>query len=373
MAIFDRGMVPATTSRMRFASFVLALLMVGALPAVADPRRDTDTAIAELRVAEAALHTANSNRTVLGARYKAELDSIDRLKKQRGSWRRDRQLREALAASLETAKQLEAATAEQKRAVARQEKAKQRTLTAVAAELAQPATDAARTAQLTRERGRLAPAPPAPRKIIIPDLQIDPLADPEELEQQAAAIRQSEEALAVQVASLDQRVARLDKVAELRRQHKRAGDLTEREEGQTRRGKFSNNRNGVDSGDAGYDSDPSPQEGPPGNGSGAGDPPLPTDPGPTPPPPISDQRADELLLAPTQSDMAALAESSTVLGDVIDAVAIESLRKAQASSDPSVRAAAAKKARDAASLKLEQLRKHRAAIEARARGLRGAK
>lgn len=351
---------------MRFvSSIVLALLMVGALPAVADPRKDTDTAMSELRIAEASLHTATSNRTVLGARYEAELRTIDRLKKQRGSWRRDRQLREALAGSLETAKQLEAATAEQKRAVARQEKAKQRTLTAVAAELAQPSSDSARTARLARERSRLTPAPPAPRKIVIPDLQIDPLADPEELEQQAAAIRQSEDALAVQVASLDQRATRLDQVAELRRQHKRAGDLTDREEGQTRRGTFTNNRERY----GGVDAEEDP--GPPANGSGAGHPPV--EPGPTTPPPEQPgpEIREDQLLAPTQAEMVALAESSTVLGDVIDAVAIESLRKAQASNDPAVRAAAAKRARDAASAKLEQLRKHRAAIEARARGLRG--
>lgn len=372
MAIFDRGMVPATTKPMRILSLLLALLMVGVSPVVADPRKDTDTAMAELRVAETALQTATSNRTVLGARYEAELRTIDRLKKQRGSWRRDRQLRESLAASLETAKQLEAATAEQKRAAARQEKAKQKTLAAVATELAQP-TAAARVVQLTRERARLTPAPAAPRKIVIPDLEVDPLADPEELEQQAAAIRQSEEALAIQVASLDQRATRLDKVAELRRQHKRAGDLSEREEGQTRRGTFTSNR-GVENADSNGNGppdasgDPSPA---PGSGSGSGGGPLPD---PTPPPPAVDPRIpDEQRLTANDNEMADLAESSTVLGDVIDAVAIESLRKAQASTDPAVRAAAAKKARDSAAAKLELLRKHRAAIEARARGLRGTK
>jgi hypothetical protein len=172
------------------------------------------------------------------------------------------------------------------------------------------------------------------------------------------------------LASLDQRATRLDKVAELRKQHKRAGDLTDREEGQTRRGQFSNNR-GVNSEDASND-------GGFGSPNGNGDP-RPGDPGPIgnpdPPasPPIVSDANDAQLLAPSPADIAALAESSTVLGDVIDATAIESLRKAQASSDPAVRAAAAKKARDAASAKLEQLRKHRAAIEARARGLRGGK
>jgi hypothetical protein len=367
MAIFDRGMVPARTTAMRLVLLVLALLLAGS-PAVADPRQDTDRAMAELRTAEQSLRNAAAVRATLGSRYEEELRTIDKLKKQRGSWRRDRQLRDSLAASLETAKKLEVATAEQKRAEARQLQAKQRTLTAVAAELRTPPADPARLATLTRERGRLAPttraAPAAAKKIILPDLEIDPLADPEELEQQAAAIRESERALAVQVAVLDQRATRLGKASELRKQHARAGDLSEREEGQTRRGTFRENDRfgGEDSADGGGPEAPAPGNG---SGDGGGSIPPPPSPEPAAPPP------PPLELAPTVSDAVALAESSTVLGDVIDAASIESLRKAQGSADPVVRAAAARKARDAAAAKLELLRKHRAAIEARARGLRG--
>lgn len=353
---------------MRTLLLVLALLLVGT-PAVADRRQETDTAIAQLHAAEQALRTATVTKSALSGRYEAELRTIDRLKKQRGSWRRDRQLRESLASSLETAKKLEIATAEQKRAEARQDQARKRTLTAVAAEL--PAADASRVALLTRERNRLQPAPRTAKKIVMPELTIDPLADPEELEQQAAAIRESEAALATQVAMLDQRALRLDKTIELRRQHARAETLSEREEGQTRRGTFRNARSeGFGSDDAnggggnGPPADPSPGSGGPGEGSGGEPPILPPTPTPPPyePPPSS--------LAPSVSDAVALAESSTVLGDVIDAAALDSLRKAQGSSDPAVRAAAARKARDAAAAKLELLRKHRAAIEARARGLR---
>ncbi len=351
---------------MRLVLLILALLLTGSV-AVADPRQDTDKAMTELRTAEQSLRTAAAAKVALSGRYEEELRTIDRLKKQRGSWRRDRQLRDSLAVSLETAKKLEVATAEQKRAEARQQQAKQRTLLAVAAELRTPA-DAARSAALTRERDRLAPAAAPVRKIVLPELSIDPLADPEELEQQAAAIRESEAELAVQVASLDHRAARLGRAAELRKQHARASDLSEREQGQTRRGTFRENDrfsndsggdNGQPSNDGNSSGDPSPNpQGPGGSGGGeAGIPPEPATPTPQ-------------ELAPTLSDAIALAESSTVLGDVIDAASIESLRKAQVSADPAVRAAAAKKARDAAAAKLELLRKSRAAIEARARGLR---
>lgn len=345
---------------MRTVLLILALLLVGT-PAVADQRQDTDTAIAQLHAAEQALNTATATKAALTGRYEAELRTIDRLKKQRGSWRRDRQLRDSLAASLETAKKLEAATAEQKRAESRKQQARKRTLIAVAAEL--PTAGGPRVDMLTRKRNELQPAPPAAKKIVLPDLTIDPLADPEELEQQAAAIRESEAALAVQVAMLDQRATRLDKTTELRRQHARAETLSEREEGQTRRGTFRNAR-GLDSESPGEGDGPNAPSPGGGSGSGSGGPIEPSLPPPSAPPP------PPATLAPSVSDARELAESSTVLGDVIDAAAIDSLRKAQGSSDPAVRAAAAKKARDAAAAKLEMLRKHRAAIEARARGLR---
>lgn len=347
---------------MKAVALLLAMLLVSVAPAAADSR-DTDAALTELRTAETSLKTATTNKAALGARYEGELRTIDRLKKQRGSWRRDRELRESLAASLETAKKLEAASAEQKRAELRRDRAKQRSLLAVDAELAQTATSATRRQALAQERARLAPTArvaAAAKKIVLPELAIDPLADPEELEQQAAAIRESEEALAVQVASLDQRAGRLSKAADLRRQHARAEDLSEREEGQTRRGTFR----------SGKDEQVPITDGGSGSGAGAPEPgsdPAPGDPapGPTGPPEPGDRG-----LSPTLEDRIALAESSTVLGDVIDSASLESLRKAQASTDPAVRAAAAKKARDAAAAKLAELRKHRAAIEARARGLR---
>jgi hypothetical protein len=350
-------MLPATTSLVRALFLSLALLLLGTR-AWADARQDTETAMVELRAAAAAMATAATARANLSAHYEAELRAIDQLKKQRGSWRRDRKLRDSLAASLETAKKLEAATAAQTRAAQRQDKARQQTLAAVTAELA-TAVDPARVAELSRTRTQLTPPSAASKKIVLPDLEIDPLADPEELDQQAEAIRQSEAALAVQVASLDQRTEQLSKVAELRRQHSRAIDLSERDDGQTRRGSVRGGARGdegaanVPAGDAAGGS---------GSGSGSG-----SGPGNNPPP-ISEGGSD--LSQRSGDTAAALAESSLVLGDVIDASVLESLRKAQASSDPAIRAAAAKVARDAAAAKLAVLRKQRAAIEARARTLR---
>lgn len=338
-------MVPANASSVRFVALLFALLVV-ARPAAADSRQDTDTALAAERKADQEMATAAAAKTALQARYRAELGTIDRLKKQRGSWRRDRQLRDSLAASLETAKKLEASTSAVQRAALRQRQARERAALAVTAEL-RGAGDPARLTLLRRERARLSPGVAPGKKITIPELELDPLADPEELEQQALAIRQSETALAQQVAMLDDRSKRLDEVAELRRQHSRAEILSDRDDNRTRRGAAQRRES------EGANTDASDSGAPP-----------------TSVPPVTETSGRPSSGQLDSPDVLLLAESSAVLGEVIDAATLETLRKAQASPDPAVRAAAAKLAREAAAAKLATLRKQRALIEARVRALR---
>lgn len=359
----DRGTLPAIASTVRILAIALAVVLALGLShgkARADARQETDLALAAERKADAEVAAAKATRNALDARYQSELRTIDRLKKQRGSWRRDRELRESLASSLETAKKLEAITAQVARASASQVQARRRVATAVESELA-GAREPARLAVLQRERARLAPPAARSKKIVLPELEIDPLADPEELEQQALAIRQSENALARQVALLEDRSRRFDEVAELRRQHERAESLAERDDARARRGAgVPLTRANDEAGPADSSTDGAGS----GSGSGGGAIPPPTSvPGET-----SSGRTD--TFAGNANEVALLAESSAVLGEVIDASALEALRKAQASSDPKVRAAAAKQARAAAAAKLEHLRKQRALIEARARSLR---
>jgi hypothetical protein len=66
-------------------------------------------------------------------------------------------------------------------------------------------------------------------------------------------------------------------------------------------------------------------------------------------------------------------EATIVLGDVVDPATIDGLARASRSGDPAKRAEAALHARDAVRTRLELLQKKRAAIEARARQLRGGK
>src|SRR5882762_11388426 len=82
-------------------------------PALASPSSSlgqaavtTDAAGAAVREASARIVQFGALRAPLKKRYRDELDAIDRLKNQRVSWRRDRELRDSLSSSLDTANQL---------------------------------------------------------------------------------------------------------------------------------------------------------------------------------------------------------------------------------------------------------------------------
>src|SRR3954471_19694697 len=169
---------------------VLAIA-VASSTASAEPRQPpspvavTATTETAVRSGEQRVMRLASRRESLARRYQDELQQIDQLKNQRASWRRDRELRDSLSESLETANQLSAATRELTQARVDLESARRAYLTAIDAELA-GGPPPARAQQLTRARAQLVPqVQDIPRRIIIPDFEIDPLADPEELEQRA--------------------------------------------------------------------------------------------------------------------------------------------------------------------------------------------
>lgn len=320
-------------------AWVIALFLVVATatagaqtPALTQRAQDTATAV------ERNVNTLAARRNALAARYETELRSIDRLKTQRASWKRDRELRDQLSKSLETANQLAAVTRELQQAHARLAAARRTLVTAIDAELEAGATGA-RAAQLTRQRAQYAPAVQKARRIVIPDTEIDPYADPEELEKQAAVLRESEAQLQRQIVGLEAQAKELERVAKLRKQHERAGDLARRDDDQPRRGTPAGARGGTAAEDSAA----------PTSGS--------------PPPQSGDTR--DPVPSSVESD------APVVLQDVVDPATIDSLQKAQRSGDPAQRAAAAKRARDAVAARLAQLRAKRAAIEARAKKLRG--
>src|SRR5690348_10154716 len=96
--------------------WLVLTLMVVSVSARAQANQQSTAATngAELVASGAEQQVAHlaARRAELKQRYEDEVAEIDRLKKQRASWRRDRDLRDSLSASLETSKQLDAATRE---------------------------------------------------------------------------------------------------------------------------------------------------------------------------------------------------------------------------------------------------------------------
>src|SRR5439155_3488523 len=84
-------------------------------------------------------------------------------------------------------------------------------------------------------RAQLGAATRAPKKIVIPDAEIDPLADPEDLDKQAADLKEAEQELSRQVQGLDVQAKDLAEVADLRKHHDRAIDMSRRDDDQPSR------------------------------------------------------------------------------------------------------------------------------------------
>lgn len=303
----------------------------------------TDQANAATTAAERRVDALVAQRGPLVQRYQAQLAAVDQLKNEKASWRRDRELRTSMADSADTAGQLAALDKQLAAARGALVAARQALSTAVDAELA--ARPIGPRAQLLgRLHAQLATQRHVVKKIVIPDAEIDPLADPEELEQQAAALRQSEQELATQVAGLDEQAKELAEVADLRKQHDRANDLALRDDDEP-------HRNAQHSSGSTIDGAASPS---PGQGAGSG----------------ASGGTDAFNGDHGASSAAAFeSEATIVLGDVLDHATIEGLARASKSGDPAQRAEAARKARDAVKARLDQLQKKRAAIEARVKAL----
>jgi len=312
------------------ALIVALLLTAFAAVAVADPATDTDTLHDKVKATEKKRTKLASQKAVLAQQYASQLAEVDKLKRQKASWRRDRQLKSQLADSLETAKTLAADTKQLRALEKKLAKQRKAFLAAIDAELA-AAPDAAREAQLQTWHDDVAAkiTTKKAQKIVLPDDEIDPLADADELDQQAAALKAAEAELTKQVATLDGDASRFTKQAELRKQHERAGEMASRDDDNPRHTSASGNGASVATDGAGS---PAPEQ------DGGGD----------------------------HFD----GDPAVVLQDVVDGDTVNELRKAERSSDPQTKADAASRARDAVQKRLDRLAKRRKEIEARAKALR---
>jgi hypothetical protein len=329
--------------------WLVLILTLASATGWAQSAAGTAKAQADTRVLEQRLAALGGQRATLAKKYEDELKAVDRLKKQRASWRRDRELRDSLADANETAGQLAATSAELTQAQSALAAARRTLLAAIDAELAAGATGP-RAHGLAAWRAQLAPhAAPRPiHRIVIPDTAIDPLADPEELDQAAAALRDSEAELIRQVKGLEKQAQDLDDVAKLRKAHERADLLAHRDDDSPHRTQTPSTSRTAGAGALDDSGSAAPEAGSPEPPSGGG--------------------GTTTVGGPSASSFES--DATLVLADVIDPSTIEQLTKAQRSGDPAQRALAAKHARDAVAARLDQLRKKRLQIEAEAKSRR---
>jgi hypothetical protein len=301
-----------------------------AKPAGAAVQQATDAAQTELATAVRERAAKLASKAALAKRHAAELAEVDRVTKQKASWRKQAQLDKAKGKALETGKALTAIDAELRAIDKRIATARTALVAAIDVELALLPDGARKRALVATRAGNVAAPAAAVKKIVVPDGAIDPLADPEELDQQAQDLRASETELLRQVEALDSQAKRLARAAELRKAHERAGDLAIRDDEQIRRGGGTTSTGGRD-GVLAADDD-------------AGGSPAPED--PMGPPPNMDGFQGEA--------------TAQILADVIDPATGDALRRAGRATDPATKAAAAKRARDQVA----------APVEARAKQLR---
>ena len=353
--------------------WLTCVLMVASATAWAQPAQPPAPAVfvekaqQSAKTAEQKVAQLTNQLRELRSRNDNELLEIDRLKKQKASWRRDRELNKAQADAADTAKRLTAIDNQIKSAQQDVAKARNAVVIAIDNELRAGATGA-RAAQLTKLRAQMSPAAPAPKKIVIPNADIDPLADSEELERQAAALMQVEKQLEAQRKGLEQQEKDLTRSADLRSAHERAGELAIRDDDQPHRGAQKSTKSGGAEGLSAPQSGGNDSAGSSGGGAGSGS--GASGGGTT-------GGTDTSIGGDTfGSDKHGVTggtfESSTAiaLGEAIDKSTIDGMLRASRSGDPKRRAEAAKLARDAVQKRIEQLRQKRVYIEQRAKQLR---
>ena len=344
------------------------IFVLATAPAVAwgQSAAQTEQAVRQVAAADGKVQSLNRQRADLVAKLQSQLAEVEALKSQKASWARNRELNSKQAEAKDTGDAIGAL--DKQLAAARDQlvNARRAELAAIDAELAAGATGA-RQAQLQKARALIAASQKTPKKIAMPSSEIDPSADADELEHQAAQLLKTESALQDEEKSLDQQASDLAEAAEVRKHHERANTLAQRDDDVPHRANQTSTTTGGAAGTkGGADQQPAPT-GSPGNGAGSG---SGGGTGSTLSGPDHSGTNTESFGGSDRAGGSFESEVAIVLGDVVDQATIDGLARASRSGDPAQRAEAARKTRDAVRAKLEQLKKKRALIEARAKQLR---
>jgi hypothetical protein len=294
-----------------------------------DPRLVAATARAYEAVTAAQRRAGQlaATRNTLRQRLNEELAAVDRLKRGPRGWRTKSQLEDRLAEANETQKQVEAVDAQLAVANGHLSAARARLIAAIDAELVAGAPER-RARALRVLRDELLPKRAA-RRIVLPDTKIDPGLDPEELQEQAAAIREGEQELERQIKGLEEQANELQRVHDLREQHARTLELDQRDDNTSRRNPQQGSRGGAATESA------------------------------APPSPSSDPSRNPAAMFESDAHI--------VLPEIVDPSVLDGVQRAYRSGDHGQRADAVRKARDAVAARLKHLRQQRARIEGLAR------
>ncbi|MCG8425703.1 MAG: hypothetical protein MJE77_48100 [Proteobacteria bacterium] len=334
-------------------------------PATGPGERDTERARGELANLIRERQKARAHKASLARQYDSQLAEIDRLKRSRASWRRDRLIRDRMGKSHGTAKKLASVASRLRRLESREREARRELAAAIDRELAAVPSSARRAALLGWRRDAVRGLRRDAKTIVLPDQRIDPLADPEELEYQVSLIRQSEKQLTRELARLGVQARRYRRMVAMRQTRQRAAALGSMDDDRPRRSSAGRrdtaDRDGNAAGGAGTPT-PDSSETPTGSTDGAGG--LGHDSGSDGQEGGSDGQNSGLDGAGGDPMF------DVVLANVIDAPTIDALRAAETSGDPAVKARAAERAREQVERRLERLKKRRNEIQKRANRLR---
>jgi hypothetical protein len=321
-------------------------------PQVADLARATTREAEQVAALERERTQGLAEKARLARLYEGQLQELDRLKQQRASWRRDRLIRDQLRASHDTAAALAAADQRIRRTSAALAAQRQRLVAAVERELAAGPAPERRPILARWRAGAQRQQRRDVKKIVLPDERIDPLADPEELEDHAALLRQGEAELARELERLDLQAQRYRYMATLSAKRDRAAELGRLDDDQPRR---TTGRSSAT----------------PGAGDGEAAAPPPVSDAPAPPPSLPEDPVDSGMPNDDRDSPGdSLNGLDVVLADVVDTSTADALRAADRSGNPAVKARAAERASAQVRARLERLRAQRTRIQERARELR---
>ncbi len=350
--MFVTFLISLATSLQLWAAGVAPVAAPRVRVAQASPRAPaaspTDRAAGRVQALVSERRSVAAQKARLVKSHEGQLAEVDRLKQRRASWRRDRQLKRALADSQQTAAVLSRLDARIRGIDRALEQANKALLAATRGEL-RGHPSAARRAQLIGWLRSARSALVRTRKIIVPAETFDPLADPEDLEYHAQLIAQTEKELEQEINALSTREARYDRMVALREKASRAEELSGFDDDRPRRstGRIgSGDRANTPTAGGGLSGGDSAQPSPPSDPN--------TDPG----------------VGGSGGGFSSDGDPTVVLADVVDAGTLDALRRAESSGDPKAKATATERTRKAVEARLARLKKARALIEARARKLR---